>query len=398
MDAYKYLIVGGGMAADAAVTGIRGIDPDGSIGLFSAETDPPYDRPPLSKALWKGKTLDSIWRGTERKNATLHLGRRIISLNAEDHTVRDDQGNEFHGERILMATGGTPRRLPSGGEGILYYRTLQDYRRLEAMTKTGQDFAVIGGGFIGAEIAAALALNGKNVTMLFPEDAIGARFCPQDLSRFLSDFYTKKGIRVLAREQVIGTSSRGGRHELRTLSGETLTVEGIVAGIGIEPNTELGRAAGLKVGNGIVVDESLLTSHPGIYSAGDVAEFFNPALGKRLRVEHEDNANSMGRLAGRNMAGASDRYHYLPYFYSDLFELGYEAVGELDSRLTTAADWAEPYRKGIVYYFREGRVCGVLLWNVWNEVSIARELIVQPGPFSAQELIAKKAPSWRIPY
>lgn len=398
MDSYKYLIVGGGMAADAAVTGIREIDSEGSIGLFSAESDPPYNRPPLSKGLWKGKPLESIWRKTESKHATLHLGRRIISLNAEEQSARDDQGNEFHGERILLATGGTPRRLPFDGEGILYYRTLEDYWRLVRLTEGGQSFAVIGGGFIGAEIAAALATNGKNVTMLFPEETIGARIYPRDLSHFLNDFYRDKGVRMLAGEQASGESSVRDLHEVRTSSGGKVTVDGVIAGIGIEPNAELGRAAGLKVGNGIAVDETLLSSHPDIYSAGDVAEFFSPDLGRRLRVEHEDNANSMGRLAGRNMAGASEVYHHLPYFYSDLFELGYEAVGELDSRLTTAADWAEPFQKGVIYYFRENRVRGVLLWNVWDKVPAARELIAQPGPFSAQDLTAGKAPSWRIAY
>jgi NADPH-dependent 2,4-dienoyl-CoA reductase/sulfur reductase-like enzyme len=117
-----------------------------------------------------------------------------------------------------------------------------------------------------------------------------------------------------------------------------------------------------------------------------VASFFNPALGKRMRVEHEDNANAMGRQAGRNMAGMNEPYHYLPAFYSDLFELGYEAVGELDSQLETVSDWKEPYRKGVVYYLREGRVRGVLLWNVWKQVEAARRLIAEPGPFKPDDL------------
>ena len=137
----------------------------------------------------------------------------------------------------------------------------------------------------------------------------------------------------------------------------------------------------MQTGRGILVDENLVTSQPDIYAAGDVAEFFNPALGKRLRVEHEDNANTMGRLAGHNMAGASEPYHHLPFFYSDLFELGYEAVGELDSRLATVADWEEPFKKGVVYYLNDERVRGVLLWNVWNKLASARQLIAEPGPF-----------------
>jgi 3-phenylpropionate/trans-cinnamate dioxygenase ferredoxin reductase subunit len=146
------------------------------------------------------------------------------------------------------------------------------------------------------------------------------------------------------------------------------------------------------VDHGILVDESLRTSAPEVYAAGDVARFYNPDLDKYLRVEHEDNANTMGRAAGRAMAGASDPYHHLPFFYSDLFDLGYEAVGELDPSLELIADWQEePYRKGVVYYLREGRVRGVLLWNLWEQVDAARALIRQPGPFRAGDLMGRLA-------
>jgi 3-phenylpropionate/trans-cinnamate dioxygenase ferredoxin reductase component len=160
----------------------------------------------------------------------------------------------------------------------------------------------------------------------------------------------------------------------------------VVAGIGIQPNVELAKAAGLEVDNGIRVDRGLRTSRPDIYAAGDVANFHNPALDQRLRVEHEDNANTMGRLAGQAMAGRRVSYDHLPSFYSDLFELGFEAVGEVDARLETVADWKEPYREGVVYYLRDGRVRGVLLWNVWEQVDSARKLIAEAGPFRAEDL------------
>jgi NADPH-dependent 2,4-dienoyl-CoA reductase/sulfur reductase-like enzyme len=167
---------------------------------------------------------------------------------------------------------------------------------------------------------------------------------------------------------------------------QQIEVDGVVAGIGLQPNLELAAPAGLTISNGIVVDPLLATSHPDIYAAGDVAAFHNPALGKRIRVEHEDNANTMGRCAGRNMAGQATPYHHLPSFYSDLFDLGYEAVGDLDARLETVAHWQEPFRKGVVTYLDKGRVRGVLLWNVWHQVDAARRLIAQPGPFSAADL------------
>ena len=173
---------------------------------------------------------------------------------------------------------------------------------------------------------------------------------------------------------------------MKTSSQHEIMVDGVVAGIGIEPNVELAQMAKLKVENGIVVDELLRTSHADIYAAGDVAAFHNQALAKRIRVEHEDNANNMGRLAGGNMAGRSEPYHHLPSFYSDMFELGYEAVGELDSRLDIFADWKQPNKEGVIYYLQNGRVRGVLLWNVWGQVDAARKLIAEPGPFSAENL------------
>ena len=165
-----------------------------------------------------------------------------------------------------------------------------------------------------------------------------------------------------------------------------IPVDGVIAGIGILPNIELARSAGVQIEKGILVDEMLCTNHPDIFAAGDVAESNQPVLGKRLIVEHEDNANVMGKQAGRNMAGAKEPYNHLSYFYSDLFELGYEAVGELDPRLETFTDWKEPFKKGVIYYLAHGRVRGVLLWNVWDTLPAARALIAEPGPFKAIDL------------
>ncbi len=391
MPDHTYLIVGGGMTADAAVHGIREVDSTGSIGLIGSESHPPYNRPPLSKGLWKGKPLESIWRETARPPAQLHLGRTARTLDARTRRVTDDQGTTYTYGKLLLATGGTPRRLPFGGDDIIYFRTLDDYQRLRALTDKGQHFAVIGGGFIGSEVAAALAMNGKKVTLLFPEAGIGARVFPAELSHFLNDYYRQKSVEVCAGEQVVGMDKRGSQCVLRTRNSQSggegeIAADGVVAGIGIAPNVGLAQQAGLQVDNGIIVDATLRTSDPNIYAAGDGAAFHNPALGRRLRVEHEDNALTMGGLAGQSMAGRSVSYDHLPSFYSDLFDLGYEAVGEVDARLETVADWKEPHREGVVYYLRDGRVRGVLLWNVWEQVDAARKLIAEPGPFRPADL------------
>jgi hypothetical protein len=242
MPNYTYLIVGGGMTADAAISGIREVDPTGSVGLIGAESQFPYDRPPLSKGLWKGKPLESIWRKTDRQGVKFHLGRTARALDARSKRVTDDQGMVYTFDKLLLATGGTPRRLPFGGDDIIYYRTLDDYERLQALTAQNQRFAVIGGGFIGSEVAAALTIHGKKVVMAFPDDGIGSRLFPADLSRFLNDFYRQKGVEVLVGERVTGLEKQQGRPVLKTRNKQTqgdreIVADAVVAGIGIEWNS-----------------------------------------------------------------------------------------------------------------------------------------------------------------
>jgi len=330
--------------------------------------------------------LEKIWRKAADSSAALHLGRKAVSLDPKAKRVRDDQGTVYTYQKLLLATGGTPRRLPFGDGEIIYFRYLNDYHRLREISARGGRVAVIGGGFIGSELAAALAMNNSQVVMIIPDATLGANVYPPDLSQYLTDYYRQKRVEIRTGETITGLEKRNGQVALATRSGGEIVVDGVVAGIGITPNVELAQAAGLQVENGIVVDETLRTSSPDIYAAGDVANFYNPALGKRVRVEHEDNANTMGRAAGRNMAGAHEPYHYLPYFYSDLFELGYEAVGELSTHLKVVEDWSTPNQKGVIYYLENGRVRGALLWDVWGQVEAARQLIAEPGPFAPEDL------------
>jgi 3-phenylpropionate/trans-cinnamate dioxygenase ferredoxin reductase component len=406
MPGYKYLIIGGGMTAAAAIKGIREIDANGSIGLVGNEADPPYKRPPLSKKLWQGKPIETVWKGISTvgvEGLSMHLGHTIQSIHPAYRSAVDEEGTQYTYDKLLLATGGTPRRLPFGGDHIIYFRSLDDYRHLKALTESKQRFAVLGGGFIGSEIAAALAMNGKDVTMVIPEQGIGERIYPPDLMQHLNGYYQEKGVRVLTGERVVSldppaetdrVSEMGTELELKLGSGQVLTVDSVVAGIGIILNTGLAEAAGLGLDNGIVVDEHLRTSDPNVYAAGDVASYPDYILGERRRVEHEDNANTMGKAAGRSMAAsatgmAPEPYRHMPFFYSDMFDLGYEAVGELDSRLEMVADWKEPYREGVIYYLREGRVRGVLLWNVWGQLDAARRLIAEQGPFTAETLYGR---------
>jgi NADPH-dependent 2,4-dienoyl-CoA reductase/sulfur reductase-like enzyme len=385
MAEFRYLIVGGGMTGDAACRGIRDHDSEGSIGLVGEEAHPPYARPPLSKALWQGKDESTVWRGTPDLGVDLLLGRRIVALDLDSRTATDDAGETHRYERLLLATGGRPRRLPAGDGEVVYFRTLDDYRRVRETAKDGARFVVIGGGFIGSEIAAALVSSGCAVTMVFPEQGIGARLFPPSLADYVTGYYREQGVEVLPGELVDGIENGG----VRLGSGRTLEADGIVAGLGIVPATDLAEAAGLPVDDGIVVDElGRAGGREDVFAAGDVARFPAPALGGTLlRVEHEDNANSHGRAVGANMAGANAPYTNLPFFYSDLFELGYEAVGEVDSRLETVEEWAEPNRKGVVCYVDgDRRPRGFLLWDVWGKVDVARSLISAGTPLERDAL------------
>ena len=386
MRTTQYLIVGGGMTADAACKGIRDFDTDGAITVVGEEPHPPYARPPLSKALWKGDEESTIWRGTADLGVGLRLGRTIVALDLEARRATDDRGETYAYGRLLLATGGRPRRLPFGGDEVIYFRTLDDYRRLRARAVAGARFLVIGGGFIGSEIAAALAINARSVTMVFPESGIGARIFPAELSASVTDYYRAQGVEVLAGASVTAIERDGDTVRLATGDGQTLEADAVVAGLGIEPRVELAAEAGLPVADGIVVDDrGRVEGYEGVFVAGDVARFPEAALGGTRRVEHEDHAKSHGRRVGANMAGADEPYDRLPYFYSDLFDLGYEAVGELDSRLQTIVDWSEPGREGTVYYLDGAdRPRGVLLWNLFGRVDAARDLIragepVEPG-------------------
>jgi NADPH-dependent 2,4-dienoyl-CoA reductase/sulfur reductase-like enzyme len=386
VGAFRYLIVGGGMTGDAACRGIRDHDSDGSIGLVGEEPVAPYARPPLSKGLWKGKEESSVWRGTPDLGVELLLGRRLVSLDLDGRTATDDAAESHSYDRLLLATGGTPRRVDDWGDGVVYFRTLDTYRRLRGIAGEGVRATVVGGGFIGSEIAAALSMNGCEVTIVFPDAGIGAKVFPAELAAFVNDYYRSQGVDVRAGSSVESVERDGDGHRVQTDDG-TIEADVVVAGLGIAPRTDLAEAAGLEVDDGILVDEQgRAGGREDVFAAGDVARFPVPALGGTRRVEHEDHANTHGRHVGANMAGAGAPYEHLPFFYSDLFDLGYEAVGDVDSRLETIAEWAEPNRKGVVCYVDDGKPRGFLLWDVWDRVDAARDLIRGAEPVSGETL------------
>lgn len=393
---FTYIVVGTGLAAASSIEGIREHDRSGSILLIGAEPDLPYDRPPLSKQLWSGgKQVEEIFLHDRafysQQGVELWLGAEVVALDPAAHTLRDAHGSTYQYEKLLLATGGTPRRLriPGGDhQGLSYFRTLGDYRRLRHDATKGKSALVVGGGFLGSEIAAALCINGVEVNMIFPGQYLVSRVFPESLGRALTEHYRTKGINVMDGDVPTSIQRDGEKYRTRTRSGREILADLIVVGIGITPNIALAQRAGLETGNGVVVNQLLQTSNPDIYAAGDIAFFPEIVLGPR-RIEHWDNALNQGKHAGRNMAaadGAGQPFTYIPFFFSDLFEFGYEAVGDTDPRHEVFADWQEENKTGVIYYLDGGRVRGAMMCNVWGQVDAARALIHEAQPVVAESL------------
>lgn len=394
MEKYPYVIVGAGLAGGSAVNGIRGLDSDGRILLIGSEPDRPYNRPPLSKDLWTGKKqVDGIFVHKpdfyETHSVDLRLNTTVTALDRETKAVTLSGGEVFSYDKLLLATGGLPRwpDIPGSDlEGISYYRYLHDYQWLRPQATEGKTAIVIGGGFIGCEVTAALTMNGVRVTWVFPDEYPSARLFPRDLGQALQAMYTDKGVEIHTGDVATAFERRGEQFVVQTKTGQTLSADLLVVGIGIKPDVALGEQAGLKIDNGLLVNQFLQTSDPSIFAAGDNANFNYSALGLRTRVEHWDNARAQGKLAGENMVGAQEPYDYMPYFFSDLFEFGYEAVGLTDTKLTVVADWQEEFETGVVYYMENNHVRGAMMVNVWDKVPRARELIKSGEKFTNGEI------------
>jgi len=391
---FRYIIVGGGVAGAWAVTGIREFDRDGSILLLGKERFLPYDRPPLSKKLWFGQEkIEDIFVHNDlsyaQNGVELRLGVEVRGLDPLGKTISDSNGDTHGFEKLLIATGGVPRMLEIPGwdlPGICYYRYLDDYLRMRIDAVPGKSAVIVGGGFIGSELAAALNVNGVDVSMVFPEAYIAQRILPEDFGRAIMSHYVEKGVNVVENDIPTAFEIREGRFVTHTRTGRELRSDMLLVGAGITPNVDLASSAGIDTSNGVVVDEHLQASHPDVYAAGDNAFFPYTALAQRMRVEHWDNALSQGLCAGRNMAGAGQAYDHMPYFWSDLFEYGYEAVGDINSTLQTFPDWIEENRTGVIYYIKLGHVVGVMTCNIYGKMDAVREALSSGVQMTPQDL------------
>lgn len=388
MEEAKYVIVGGGMVADAAARGIREIDADGSIVILSDDVDQPYTKPALSKKLWTDPDYtpeDNDSDTAADTGADIRLRTRVTAIDRENHTVTTDTGGTVAYERLLLATGGSPKSLDlDPSDRVIVFRTAADYRRLRDLTGPDQHVIVVGGGYIGSELAAALVQNETKVSLVFPDDDLGASVFPSDISARFERAFTDHGVALRPNRRVVSAQESAAFVDLTLDDGTVLHGDGVVVGLGIEPDTALAQDAGLAVEDGIVVDARLTTDDPSIFAAGDVASYPDRILGRR-RVEHVDNAKEQGASVGRIMAGSDEEYEHTPMYYSNVFDLGYEAVGRLDASLRTVEDWKDDDR-AVVYYLDDDGPVGVLLWNIDGETDKARKVLAEARALTVDDL------------
>jgi len=388
---YDHVIIGGGVAADAAARALHEAAPEASIAILSADPHSPVYRPALSKDLWHGESDDpdsQDLRTAEETGAVLFTATLVTELCPGSHTVVTARGQVVHYGTALLATGSTARHLPDvHDDRVLSLRTVGDYRHLRGLARDGARIAVVGGGYIGTEVAAALTRTDTQVTLAHSGRAILDHMFPVSITEHLEQVYTGHGITLAPGFRLAGIET-GDELVLRSETGEELRADAAVLGLGAELSTTLAGAAGLDLERGaVVVDPYLRTSAPDVYAAGDIALFDDALLGLR-HVEHVDHAQASGATAGRNMAGAEEAYEHTPLFFSDLFDDGYEAVGRLDAHLEMREEWNEEHTAAVVHYLEDGAVEGVLLWNTWDAVDRAREVIAasQQGELAPADL------------
>lgn len=398
-DSYDYVIVGGGVAAASAVSGIRSEDEGGTIAVLGSEPDPPVYRPALSKDLWlkDDATLDGNSLAGDLEDddhVDLVTDTTVTAIDPDAHAVRLADGSSVGYGKLLLATGAEPRVLAlDPGPRVVYYRTAADYERLRAIAGSDSHVVVVGGGYIGSEITSALVQNDVRVTLVLDLEDVQEQMFPRALAASLTKAFADRGVTVVHGSVASGEETADGVR-IRLDDGTEVTGDVAVIGVGVVPRTGLAEAAGLDVDNGVTVDDHLRTSADDVYAAGDVASYPDALLGRR-RVEHVDHAEKSGEHAGKVMAGADAAYDYTPFFWSDILDAGYEAVGETSSRLEMVEDWKDGrIGTGVVYYLRSGQVRGVLLWNVWDSVEKAREIIAETTtePVSDPEQLRGRIP------
>ena len=387
-------IIGGGHAGGRAAEAMRQAGFGGNVILIGAEAYVPYERPPLSKELLAPDAdVDKVFFNPPdfyaQNRIELRLETRVEAINRTARTVGLESGETIAYDRLLIVTGGRVRRLDCPGtelEGLHYVRAIPDTLALRPALRDGARVVVIGGGFIGLEVAASARMRGCAVTVVELADQVLVRVADPAVGDLVAALHRKNGVRIMTGASVERITGHGRVNEVVCADGETLAADVVVVGIGILPNVEIAANAGLEVANGITVDEFGRTSDADIFAAGDVANHYNPILGRHLRLESWANAQNAGVAVGRNMVAGLEPYSEIPWFWTDQFDLNMQIVGAPESwdRVVTRGD--PQSGRCVVFYMEKSRVVGATTFNLGRDVRACRQLVETGMEFTDAEL------------
>jgi 3-phenylpropionate/trans-cinnamate dioxygenase ferredoxin reductase subunit len=394
-----FVIVGASLAGAKAAETLRTMGFDGRIVMCGAETERPYERPELSKKYLRAEhERDRLYVHDEgfyaAQQIELRTATQVDEINPAASELTLASGERLQYDGLLIATGAEPRRLTLPGaelEGVHYLRTLADADALREHASRSGSLVVIGAGWIGSEVAASARELGLEVTVIEPQSVPLERVLGKQLGGVYRDVHTDHGVRMLLGTGVDALEGDGKVQRVRTSDGQTIDADLVVVGVGVVPRTELAERAGLAVDNGILVDERLQSSVPGIWAAGDVANHLHPLFGQRVRVEHWANALNQGPAAARSMLGGSAPYERIPYFFSDQYDVGMEYSGyaRADDEVLVRGNLAA--REFIAFWLRDGRVVAGMNVNVWDvtepiQALITAGSIVDPGRLRDEDI------------
>lgn len=388
IHSYKYIVIGGGMAGANAAIEIRKRDPEGSLLIVTREVDKPYHRPPLSKEFWTQPNYpkESIYYDLINDKSIDFLTETTVKrIDADSQAIEIENGEVYQYDKLLYALGGDPKWIDGPeSERVLAIRTLEDYRALRRLADKGSKVIIVGGGWIGAELAAGLKVNDLDVTLIYPNEILNEKRLPLMLAKKFQQRFIELGVELINNAYADSYRVEGDQVHLKLKDGREYTADTLILGIGVQPNLDLAEAAGLEIGNGVIADRYLQTSNENIYAAGDILNYPDVIIG-RNRFEHEDQAEHSGQTAGRNMTGAKEAYsHGAPLSYTDVLDISIEGVGEL-SRNRDDAIIEEVDGGYIVYYLFEGKPTGILTYNVKVDLDKARAILANP-PESSEGL------------
>ena len=395
-----FVIVGASLAGAKAAETLRAEGFGGRLVLVGAEDERPYERPPLSKDYLRGEAdRETTFVHPEgfyaEHDIELRLGRKAVSLNTAGAELALDDGERLRYDRLLLTMGSEPRRLSIPGaelDGVMYLRSVADCDALRGRLDRGGAVVVIGAGWIGAEVAASARQRGLEVTVIEPLEVPLERVLGREVGAVYRDVHLDHGVQMLLGTGVEAFEGAGAVERVRLSDGRALECDFVVVGVGVQPRTGLAAEAGLTVDNGILVDEHLRTSAPGVFAAGDVANARHPFYGEPIRVEHWANALHQGPAAARAMLGQADAYDRLPYFFSDQYDVGMEYAGfarEWD-RVVFRGDPAA--REFIAFWLVGQRVVAGMNVNMWDVTDTIQSLIRERVPVDDRRLADPDVP------